>query len=269
MKVSPVAVIFSVLGSVAFFAGGMFTGHKLTKEGKWDAVPGKPDRAGSSAITKFRILVSSPHDLSFIGMETPSESTRAFWLDTQLRTIASDAVLGRAVKSMNLESEWHLSAAAAVDKLRDMTEVTVHKGTDVVELTVWHVSAITAAELANAVRDAYVQHREDLQAERIHQQTEKADTQITKQTGKVSDARLKMVELERKIGNGNATPPGGGQSAAGDAAARSDYAAAKYAYEAELQLLNVMREHVMRTQVEDGLTQKPIEILETAKPASK
>lgn len=47
---------------------------------------------------------------------------------------------------------------------------------------------------------------------------------------------------------------------------QSEYATAKYSYESQLQLLNSMREHDMKTAVDKKVMKKPIEVLEEAKP---
>ncbi|HEX2750438.1 MAG TPA: polysaccharide biosynthesis tyrosine autokinase, partial [Verrucomicrobiales bacterium] len=47
---------------------------------------------------------------------------------------------------------------------------------------------------------------------------------------------------------------------------QSEYGAAKYNYESQQQLLNTMREHNMRIAVDVGVTKKPIDVLQEAKP---
>ncbi len=46
---------------------------------------------------------------------------------------------------------------------------------------------------------------------------------------------------------------------------QSDYSTAKFRYESQLQLLNNMREHAMKQNVDMGVVKKPIEVLEEAK----
>jgi capsular polysaccharide biosynthesis protein len=160
MKISPVTLILGILGSAAFFAGGMLAGHQLTKEGKWDGFFSKRNRGGYSATTKFRVLMSSPLNAG-AGTESSSSELRMMWLSTQVKSIASTGTLERVVKARKLATEWGISESAATEKLRGATEVTLTSGTDIVDLTVWDADPRNAAELANAVRDAYVMHRDD------------------------------------------------------------------------------------------------------------
>ncbi|HWB02867.1 MAG TPA: hypothetical protein VG796_07560 [Verrucomicrobiales bacterium] len=189
-------------------------------------------------------------------------------------------VLERVVKVKGLDTRWKISLGAAIAKLRESAEASLKEGTDIVALTVWDSDPALGAELANAVRVAYEQRRQELEDERVRRLVTNTDLKIQEQRTKVEDARLSMVETMKKNnivdtqplsaeGANPETEGDTGKSAAERLKLRqqaSEYSAAKYAYESQMMLLNTMREYKVRMEVDLGANQKPVEILEEAMP---
>lgn len=163
--------------------------------------------------TKFQINQSSAPDI----FRTVSEDLRATvgggWLETQFKTITARDTLRRAVKNLNLETEWGTTEDDAAGRLERMIETEQDRGTEIVTITAWSTKGAEAANIANAVRAAYEERRKEIEEDRVKRLRQTMDSQITLQETAVEKARLEMLDLMKKhnivdiggLSNGNGT----------------------------------------------------------------
>lgn len=145
--------------------------------------------------TRFRIMQSSARTL-FQENEEASRMTRSGnWLETEFKTITARDTLSRVVKQLNLETEWNTSAEDAGAKLERMLEADLERGTEIVDLTAWSVRGDEAARLANAVREAYEEERNELESEQVERLITHTRSRISEQLEEVEKARVQMNEL--------------------------------------------------------------------------
>jgi capsular exopolysaccharide synthesis family protein len=78
--------------------------------------------------------------------------------------------------------------------------------------------------------------------------------------------QLQIEQAKKMVEQAKATADGKTTDAVTERGKQSEYGDAKYNYESQQQLLKVMREHNMRINVDIGVTKKPIEVLQEAKP---
>ena len=270
MKIRQPIVFICALGILVLLATGVFSGLPAEADPQnrrarsmakffrdreqrgpleWPFSAGRQS-SGHSATTLFKVLTSAAPDLFGTGKhESGGTNTNAHWIDLQVKSMTADVVLDQVVTELNLAEDWGITPAAAAEKLRGMTTVSRQEETDIVAITVRHSDSSKAADLANAVREAYVARRESVETERLRRLIANTEAQIAAQLAKVEAARQKTPE-ERK-------PP-----------ENQGYARGMVTYESQLLLLNTMREHHMRLSVNEAVVRKPVEILEIAKPGT-
>jgi hypothetical protein len=265
MKIRQPIVFICALGILLFLATGVFSdsspeadpqsrrGRSIVKffrdrEQKgpleWPFSAGRQS-SGHFATTLFKVLTSSAPDLFETGKhESGGTNTNPRWIDLQVKSMTADAVLDQVVKELSLAEDWGMTSAAAAEKLRGMMTVSRQEETDVVAITVRHSDPAKAAELANAVREAYVARRESVETERIRRLIANTEAQIEKLA----------AELEKSPPEDRKPPENQG------------YARGMVSYESQRLLLNTIREHHMRINADTIVVREPVEILEIAKP---
>lgn len=228
------------------------------------------DRARFRATTKFHINT----DPFFVGQTVSSDFD---WFETQIKTLTSRGTLLIVIKRLALDTKWNMVPDAAAARLERMIEVEQERGTEIVIVIAWSDEAEEAANIANGVREAYAERRGEMEEERFRRLSTLMTEQIKTQENAVEQARLEMLELQKKHNIGDLSQPSSGQppadpkppkspdETAAERQIQSDYATSKFRYESQLQLLLAMREHTMKRQVDEGLAKVPVEVLEPAR----
>jgi polysaccharide biosynthesis transport protein len=153
-----------------------------------------------SGHTEFQIHQSAAPDLFQTERNVLANAVGANWLETEFQTITSDETLKMVVRKLNLTSRWGMVDAEAVEKLGLMIEMEQRRGTELVSVTALSTNAQEAAEIANAVRQAYEERRNENERTRIKSLTDTVEAKIRAQTGVVDSARKEMLDLAKKHG---------------------------------------------------------------------
>ncbi len=244
--------LLSLLALAAIVAG-----WKLLADFQRRAVnPGELGRY--KATTRFVINPSGDDDASY------SAAQKAAWLHDQLRLISSDDVLLPVVDRLNLHGKWHTSTEEAASRIGRVLRVELEPTESVVSITVWGEETRGIAEIANAVRDSYVDRRKAMGLDGSRRLRQSISAPIMHQLEEVEKARSDLERLQRRynvVDTGTRQP---GASSAEQGLDQDDYQAAKRRCEAAEMLLNSMNEHSMKRAVEERVIGNPIAILEIA-----
>jgi uncharacterized protein involved in exopolysaccharide biosynthesis len=81
--------------------------------------------------------------------------------ETDVEILRSEIVLQRAIDSLDLTNRWNLSAAETVRSLKRKLNVQLSPGTAFVNIAMQDQSPELAAQIANAVTEAYIAHRRE------------------------------------------------------------------------------------------------------------
>ncbi|MCB1097859.1 MAG: polysaccharide biosynthesis tyrosine autokinase [Verrucomicrobiae bacterium] len=140
-------------------------------------------------------------------------STRAMitpaFIQTQFQIITSKETLYDVIEELQLVKKWEdaKSPADAYALLLDKLETEEVRGTDLIDIQIYHTDPEEAAQLANAIGAAYKNRRTDMETTRSNQALDTLNAQETLQEQKVEDARGRMIELMEKF---NIVDLGGG-----------------------------------------------------------
>jgi polysaccharide biosynthesis transport protein len=124
----------------------------------------------------------------------------ANFLETQFKIITSRETLLRVVNKKNLKARWDMSEDEAVSRLFRMVETEEERGTEIINIEVYSTKWDEAAELANAVREAYEERRKETEQERVGRIVNVLNTRLKSQETEVEEARLEMMQLMKTYG---------------------------------------------------------------------
>jgi len=122
------------------------------------------------------------------------------FLETQFKIITSRETLLRVVNKKNLAANWEMSVDDAVSKLFRMIETEEERGTELISIEVYSTKYEEAADLANAVRDAYEERRKEMETERVTRITNVLTGKLKLQESEVEEARIAMMDLMKLYG---------------------------------------------------------------------
>ena len=181
-------------------------------------------------------------------------------VQTQLQNVTSKRTLSMVVDELQLVRRWNdaKTPSDAYKLLLEKIETEEVKGTDLIDIEVYHTDPDEAAELANAVANAYLQWRSDDEDSLRVATLELMNENEKLQAQKMEDARQRMLELKQRIElaeNGNEE----------EIHLHAIFLETKKEYESESLILSEMRQALQK---EESLafTKTPIVIHEFAKP---
>jgi polysaccharide biosynthesis transport protein len=134
------------------------------------------------------------------------------YIQTQFQIITSKETLYDVIEELQLVKMWDdaKTRADAYGLLLDKLETEEVRGTDLIDIEIFHTDPKEAADLANAIGQAYKNRRTEIETTRSNQALDMLNAQETLQEQKVEDARQKMIELMEKF---NIVDLGGGMPA--------------------------------------------------------
>jgi capsular polysaccharide biosynthesis protein len=133
--------------------------------------------------------------------ERPGPSLASNWPETEIKLITSQAALGQVVARRNLMTEWNLpDEAAAIDHLQRMVEVTVEQEAEIIHIEVYSPNPKQAAELANAVADAYEEVSKVAEIRAAVARSAALQAESEAQDKLVEEKRQVVLGLARKYG---------------------------------------------------------------------
>ncbi len=126
----------------------------------------------------------------------------ANWVDTECHIITSRETLLHVVREKALAKRWDLGNDdnAAADKLAKMVEVSREPNTDLVTIEVYTGLMDVAAELANAVADAYEERAKEFEKGRAEAAVNMLQAELDNQEKKVEEKRVAMLTIMKKYG---------------------------------------------------------------------
>ncbi len=121
------------------------------------------------------------------------------FMQTQFEIIESKETLTRVIRKLGLVEEWNLaSEEEAFARLKGKLRAQNVRGTDLIDIEVFHTNAELAAKLANEVAFSYRERRREVEEEKTKKALATLDLQIKHQQDKLEAARVKMLDMMEK-----------------------------------------------------------------------
>ncbi len=180
------ALVFLTALVITYMMPEKFTGEVLVEIGQ-------PRPGGSTVVGK--------------GADPGAPLASARFVENQFDIISSKAVLGKVADTLDLPGRWGLGGREeAVLALEGMVAAEARRSTDMIDIAVRHGDPATAAELANAVADAYRERRRELFADRLAEVEAALGAQERVQEEKVAAAHRRFIEAAELLGISNIDP---------------------------------------------------------------
>ena len=125
----------------------------------------------------------------------------ATFMRNEVLKLMSAETLYKVIDELQLVKKWE-DAKSRPDAFRMLTErvqVEHHPGSSIVDITVLHSDPREAADLANAIGNAYKNRRTETETSRSNSALDMLNAQETLQEQKVEDSRQRMIELMEKF----------------------------------------------------------------------
>ncbi len=146
-----------------------------------------------------RVKLQVHHDSSKQIFEREYGGPTQTFLETEFKKITARETLMRVVRSMNLAKVWNLdNEQQAVDKLTRMVEPAEERGTEIIAIEVYSTKPKEAADLANAVADAYEERRKEQEKKRNEDAVNMLQMELESQERKVEEKRIAMLNIMKK-----------------------------------------------------------------------
>lgn len=121
------------------------------------------------------------------------------FVQTQFQIISSKETLYLVIDDLDLVKRWGLSTKqAAYRMLLSMLRTEEVRGTDLIDIYIYHTEAEEAAELANEVADMYRSRRQEQELARSNRALASLEQQLDKQRERVEEARMQMLDIMKK-----------------------------------------------------------------------
>jgi Mg-chelatase subunit ChlD/type II secretory pathway pseudopilin PulG len=128
-----------------------------------------------------------------------------YFIQTTFEIVQSDAVLGRVVDSLNLETAWSdsnggqkLTKKQAIQQLKSQLALKPIRNTKLIEISATSAKPEEAAKIANAVVEAYKNYRVENNQQMSAKGLEVLNQQYTQEEKKLRELRAKVESVEPK-----------------------------------------------------------------------
>jgi len=167
---------------------------------------------------------TDPLGFKDMGRALPEDSDYSVSLDTQVRILESDTLALQAIRELHLDTNANFSDQAAAHRdtladagssestavakrreallktFHDALSVSKDKNTRVIEIRYRNKNAMLAAQIANAVSRAYIEHNFKMRFESTKQTSDWLAQQLAELQNKVEVSQQKLVEYQKAHG---------------------------------------------------------------------
>ncbi len=133
-----------------------------------------------------------------VGMNGGMSLPYLTFMQTQFEIIKSRKTLDLVVDSLNLDQKWNMTRQEAYSTLKRKVETQNVRGTDLIDIEVFHTEAEQAAQIADAVAHAYRDRRVQEEQKRADEALDTLENQLASQEDKLEASRVRMLDIMEK-----------------------------------------------------------------------
>lgn len=120
------------------------------------------------------------------------------FIETEFKVITSKRTLYQVVDALKLDERWGATRPQAYSRLYANLEAREERGTDLISIEYFDTDNQLAANVANAVAEAYRDRRMNIEQKRSTNALDTLQRQLKEQTDTVEEARLRMLDLAER-----------------------------------------------------------------------
>src|ERR1035437_9445326 len=172
-----------------------------------------------SSTARIKIDKDQP-DISGMTERGGVASYDPYFIQTEFELITSEVILGKVIEDLDLNKEWGKKYAGG-DRLKTSEVITLLKGridlrpirnTSIIAITVYSDKADEASKIANAVAEAYRNHRLEQRKSLSNNGIEVLETRFKEQEAKVKAAQSNVDNLRVTLNISDSAASGDGPS---------------------------------------------------------
>jgi len=158
-----------------------------------------------SGTTRIRVERDST-DIEGFTQRTPfGASYDPYFIQTEFEVIQSETILGKVIEKLNLNTVWGkkmgigtLKTTDTIGLIKGRIDLNPVRNTSLIEIRVFSDNAEEAAQLANAIAEAYYEHRQEKGKKQTSGGIEALKAQFEGQEQKVKAAQEKVNQLRKE-----------------------------------------------------------------------
>ena len=135
-----------------------------------------------------------------------------YYIQTEFEVIQSEVTLDKVIENLNLNKTWGkryangdiLKTSESITLLKNRIDLRPVRNTSLIEIRVYSEKADEAAQIANAVAEAYRDYRLRERVRKISESLRVLEQAYEENNGKIRNIRDEMVALSREQSNQNA-----------------------------------------------------------------
>ena len=143
-----------------------------------------------------------------------------YFIQTEFELIQSEVILGKVIDDLDLNREWgkkyaggeRLKTSETLAMLKGRIDLRPVRNTSLIEIRVYSEKAEEASRIANAVAEAYKEHRTKQRQQLSNNGITVLETRFAEQEAKVKAAQSNVDELRVKLNISDAMASGEGPS---------------------------------------------------------
>ncbi len=169
---------------------------------------------GGSYASTARVKVERDvTDIERVGGSRAVNGYDPYFVQTEFEAIQSESVLGKVVDDLGLEQAWakdgrKLNKTEAVAELKAKLELKPVRNSSLVEIRATDGDADEAAKIANAVADAYTDHRAEARKALTLGGVKVLEDRSKEQQAKIEEVQKELAQLGEQIGIAEADASG-------------------------------------------------------------
>ena len=138
----------------------------------------------------------------------------AYFMETEVKSIQSDAVLGKVVDTLKLDQAWSkqddgekLSRKDAISLLKSRLDLQMDKNTKLIEIGAKSDKPDEAAKIANAVAEAYSQYRSEMHLQRMSDGIETLERDYKDEGKQIRTMQAELQQMQTPVSIAQANKP--------------------------------------------------------------
>lgn len=143
-----------------------------------------------------------------------------YFIQTEFELIQSEVILGKVIEDLDLNKEWgkkyanneRLRTTETITLLKSRIDLRPVRNTSLIEIRVFSEKAEEAAKIANALAEAYREHRQEQRSQLSRGGIKALEERFAEQEAKVKKAQEKVDALRKELNISDALASGEGPS---------------------------------------------------------
>ncbi|MCP5462661.1 MAG: hypothetical protein H7A34_05730 [bacterium] len=156
-------------------------------------------------MSSTRLLVEKQRpEINIFNNQQVFETYDPYYYQTQYEIIQSKTVLKEVIQQLDLQTKLSgregelLELEKTLELLRENIEVQQYRNTNILEVIVYNKNRFLAADIANAIAEAYQEQRLSVRKKEVSDAVEKLRDELHKTREKLNESEIALEEIKKR-----------------------------------------------------------------------